>query len=247
MATRFLSSKDVAHVPKFDGTNFCNWKFQLFMVFDHFKVSNIVLGTEPLPRLLNTTSPAGVTTNNAVEIELWIDRDASARIAICGTLEAKWQNSLINCKTAEAMWKRLTSQFEQVAKEDQFQLIQRFFDYKYQSQLSVMDNITAIETIAAQLADINAQEVFRLLILGLSCSFSRILFLDFKYFSILITHLNQTLSVQFFLVHPTSRLFSCGVLILTCFYRDYHREWDEYRRWWRGHPTNNYIGNNNKD
>ena len=156
MVTRFLSTKDVAHVPKFDGTNFCNWKFQLFMVFDHFKVSNIVLGTEPLPRLLNTTSPAGVTTNNAVDIELWSDSDASARIAICGTLEAKWQNSLINCKTAEAMWKRLTSQFEQVAKEDQFQLIQRFFDYKYQSQLSVMDNITAIETIAAQLADINA-------------------------------------------------------------------------------------------
>lgn len=54
------------------------------------------------------------------------------------------------------MWKRLASQYEQAAEENQYQLLQRFFDYKFQKQHSIMDHITAIETIAAQLRDIGS-------------------------------------------------------------------------------------------
>ncbi len=91
MATRQLTSKDVAHIPKFNGTNFTNWKFQLFLVLEHCKVSKIVLGEEkkPLPVL-----DSGHVTN-AEDIEPWVDKDESARIGICGTLEVKWQSSLL--------------------------------------------------------------------------------------------------------------------------------------------------------
>ena len=75
-------------------------------------------------------------------------------LQISGTLEVKWQNSLINCQTSHEMWKRLAAQHERAAEEFQYHLLQSFFDYKYQKSHNVMDHITAIETLAAQLADI---------------------------------------------------------------------------------------------
>ena len=81
MATYSLSSKDVAHVPKFNGTNFSNWKFQLFLVLKHSKVLDIVLGKELKPARTNIVDANGVITNNSAEIALWIDKDESPSIA----------------------------------------------------------------------------------------------------------------------------------------------------------------------
>ena len=108
------------------------------------------------PARTNIVDANGVITNNSAEIALWIDKDESASIAISGTLEVKWQNSLINCQTSHEMWKRLAAQHEQTAEEFQYHLLQSFFDYKYQKSHNVMDHITAIETLAAQLADIGS-------------------------------------------------------------------------------------------
>ena len=77
MATRQLTSKDVAHIPKFNGTNFTNWKFQLFMVLEHFKVLKIVLEEEKKP-VSTFSSAGGNNSSNDADIEIWVDKDQSA-------------------------------------------------------------------------------------------------------------------------------------------------------------------------
>ncbi len=54
------------------------------------------------------------------------------------------------------MWKRLSSQYEQAAQENQHSLIQRFYEYQYDKDKSVMDHVTAVETFARQLSDIGS-------------------------------------------------------------------------------------------
>jgi hypothetical protein len=103
MATYSLSYKDIAHVLKFNGTNFSNWKFQLFLVLKHSKVLDIVLGKEKKSVLISVTDQNGISTNDSAEIYLWVDKDENASISNSGTVEVKWQNSLINCQASHDM------------------------------------------------------------------------------------------------------------------------------------------------
>lgn len=52
------------------------------------------------------------------------------------------------------MWKRIFAQHEQTVEEFQYRLLKNFFDYKYQNNHKIMDHVSAIETLAAHLADI---------------------------------------------------------------------------------------------
>ncbi len=151
-----LSSKDVSHVVKFNGTNFPFWKFQLCLVLEQYDLVPIVFGDEPKPRPITITDANGVSTTNDAEIKAWCQKDNSARNGIVASLELERQRALINCKTAHEMWKKLSSQYEQVAEENQHALIQRFYDYQYDKEKSVMDHVTAVETFARQLEDIGA-------------------------------------------------------------------------------------------
>lgn len=68
------------------------------------------------------------------------------------------------------MWKKLSSQFEQAAAENKYALLQRFFDYRFQKQHRVMDHITAIETLAAQLSDIGCPQTEAEIITKIICT-----------------------------------------------------------------------------
>lgn len=151
-----LSSKDVSHVAKFDGTNFPFWKFQICLVLEQYGLLPIVFGDEIKPAPLIVTDANGVSTNNNEEIKAWCQKDNAARNSIVASLELDRQRSLINCKTANEMWKRLSSQYEQAAQENQHSLIQRFYEYQYDKDKSVMDHVTAVETFARQLSDIGS-------------------------------------------------------------------------------------------
>ena len=74
-ATVILSSKDVGHVDKFDGTNFPFWKFQVSLVFEQYGLLPVVLGEEVRPSPGRTTDANGVVSNNEAEIKSWCQRD----------------------------------------------------------------------------------------------------------------------------------------------------------------------------
>ena len=142
MATQLvtLSSKDIGHVGKFNGTNFPFWKFQICLVFKTYNLFNIVMGAEPKPNPVIVTDAAGNNSSNEDEIEAWCHRDNLAQVVIVSTLEEVWQRSLINCRSSNEMWKRLTCQHEQAAEENKHQLLQSFYEYKYQPTHNVMSH-----------------------------------------------------------------------------------------------------------
>jgi hypothetical protein len=123
----FFLSKDVSHVVKLDGTNFPFWKFQIFFAFEQHDLLKIVIGDETKPSLVNAVDAQGVSHSNEEDIKSWCNRDNAARVVIVATIEQVWQRSLINCKTASEMWKRLTSQHEQAVLENMHLLLQKFF------------------------------------------------------------------------------------------------------------------------
>ncbi|KZS04595.1 Uncharacterized protein APZ42_032417 [Daphnia magna] len=166
----FFSSKDVSNVLKFDGNNFPFWKFQIFLAFEQHNLLKIFIGDETKPAVINAVDAQGVSHSNEEEIKSWCNPENAARVAIVATIEQVWQRSLINCKTANEMWKRLTSQHEQAALENVHSLLQRFFEYPYQKGDDVMSHITAIETFARQLEDLGSPLTEAQIITKITCT-----------------------------------------------------------------------------
>jgi hypothetical protein len=117
-----LTAKDVGHVEKLNGTNFPFWKFQISFILKQHGLMDLVTGKEvcPAPVLENDV------VKNAAEITSWTQRDVSASNSILATLENRCQRTLINCKTANEIWYRLTSQYEQSTHENKHMLQRPF-------------------------------------------------------------------------------------------------------------------------
>ena len=86
----------------------------------------------------------------------WQRRDVLARNYLVLTIESQQQRSLINCRTANEMWTRLSAQHLRNAVENQHVLQQKFFEYQYQLDDDIMTHITEVETMASQLSDVEA-------------------------------------------------------------------------------------------
>lgn len=78
------------HMPKFDGSDFTMWKFQIVRLFIANGLLEIVDGTRKKPAI-------------AAEIKIWERDDAKAMFVISSTMEAKQLRSLITCETANEM------------------------------------------------------------------------------------------------------------------------------------------------
>lgn len=74
----------------------------------------------------------------------------------CVDNRRKWQRTLINCTTANEMWERLKSQHEQTTGENKHVWQQKFYEYCYQPNHSVLEHITEIEYLGNQLNDFGA-------------------------------------------------------------------------------------------
>ena len=86
------------------------------------------------------------------------------------TIKQVWQRSLINCKTANEMWKRLTSQHEQAALEIVHSLLQIFVEYPYQKGDDVMSHVTAIEPFERELEDLGSLLTKAQIITKITCT-----------------------------------------------------------------------------
>ena len=81
-------------------------------------------------------------------------RKITQQDSIISTIEQHWHRTLINCKTANEMWVRLTNQHEQATSEYKHMVQQKFFEYRFQQGNDIMNHITDIETMANQLSDL---------------------------------------------------------------------------------------------
>lgn len=86
-----ISPKDVAHLSKFNGSNYPFWKFQISMIFKQFELMDIVAGKEKLPPRRFSSSDDGDSHKRGVKA--WQLKDNSACSCLIATLEERIQRS----------------------------------------------------------------------------------------------------------------------------------------------------------
>jgi len=154
MATAGYSSRDVSHITRFDGTNFPFWKFQLLLAIENHGMEGILKGTEAMPAPAANDAQPAAKTACAAEIKTWETKDVACRIYIISTIDEKSQRSIMECKTANQMWNRLTSRYEQATTSNRHLLLHKFMSYEYEEGDDIMSHVSSITTLSSQLKDI---------------------------------------------------------------------------------------------
>ena len=157
MATGVFASKDVSHIGKLTGTNFAFWKFQLLLVLENQELDKVLDGTEVEPNELGADAERAEKEARLTEIKEWQKKDVACRNYIIATIDEKCQRSLMTCRTAQQMWTRLRSQYELTSQENKHLLLQKFMSYEFEEGNDVLNHITAVESLASQLADVGMQ------------------------------------------------------------------------------------------
>lgn len=129
------------NMPKFDGSDFTTWKFQITRLFIANGLLEIVDGTRKKPE-------------EEAQIKLWERENAKAMFLISSSMEAKQLKSLITCETANEMWVRLAKIHEQKSASNKLILNQRYHEYRMAPEDSVVEHFTKVQNLAQQLRDI---------------------------------------------------------------------------------------------
>ncbi|EFX65588.1 hypothetical protein DAPPUDRAFT_117135 [Daphnia pulex] len=85
-----LTSKDISHIVKLDGSNFQQWKFGCRLLLESFNLLDIVDGVEKIP----------AADSNQKLIDAWKSKDVHARHYLFATIERQQQNTLYACQSA---------------------------------------------------------------------------------------------------------------------------------------------------
>ena len=91
-------------------------------------------------------------------INAWKEQDAAARFCLVSTVGSSSLKSLLGCKTSTEMWTRLKIQYQPNDNYSKHDLLCRFHGFNYQRGSSMIDHISALESIAVELRE--AGEVF---------------------------------------------------------------------------------------
>ncbi|XP_046639952.1 uncharacterized protein LOC124321089 [Daphnia pulicaria] len=159
MATGTFSAKDVSHITKFKGDQFSFYKFQLKLVLKNHALLKIVEGDEQKPAaivlLADNSNNAAVIARNT-QIDEWDKKDTAAQNYIVATLEEKVMRTIMNYKTSNSMWIRLLNQYELASVENKHLLMSKFMAYQYDPTHDIMSHVSAVESLASQLSDVNS-------------------------------------------------------------------------------------------
>lgn len=135
---------DKLTVSKFNGHDFAVWKFQMMGFLEYHGLLEIVDGTRKRPTSGST--------------EEWDKLDKKARFYIGLSLEAAQVRQVMNLKTSGEMWSRLESLYELKNATSKHLLLQKFFEYKMDSDTSVAQHVAKIEEMARQLKDLGHKQ-----------------------------------------------------------------------------------------
>ena len=127
----------VGHVPKFDGTNFLGWKFQIEAALRASGVYEIVDGTKMKPE-----PPQGEPAKT------WVKDNAMAMYIISRAMEYRQLESLLVCTTAKEMWDTLTRIHQQSSEANKLVVMQKFHEYRMSSTDTVMKHVAKVRNMA---------------------------------------------------------------------------------------------------
>jgi len=136
---------DKLTVSKFDGKDYNVWKFQMEQFLDFHGLLEVTNG--------NTARPI----EGAVQAA-WDKADKKARFVISQALDVSQVRHVMSLSTANDMWKRLESLYEQKNPISIHLMLQRFFEYKMSPKMSMADHVAKIEEMAKQLSDLGQKQ-----------------------------------------------------------------------------------------
>ena len=93
--------------------------------------------------------------------EDWFDKDAACQSFLISAIDSRLMHGLMNCHTANQMWRRLCTVHEQNATENVQMLQQQLFDMRMKSDAVVVDHINCIEWLANQLNNLG-ETIYRI-------------------------------------------------------------------------------------
>ncbi|XP_071575811.1 uncharacterized protein [Temnothorax nylanderi] len=133
----------VGQVPKFDGTNFLGWKFQMSAALTACGVYEVVDGTRARP-----------ADERDELMKPWVKDNAQAMYLISKSLEYKHLESLLVCTTAKEMWDGLARIHQQNSAANKLLLMQRFHEYRMSPTDTAVQHVAKIQNMARQLLDL---------------------------------------------------------------------------------------------
>ena len=133
----------VGHVPKFDGTNFLGWKFQMEAALRACGIYEIVDGTNVRP-----------TAAEEERVKAWVKDNAKAMFIISRTMEYKQLESLLVCTTGKEMWDTLARIHQQNSAANKLVLMKRFHEYRMGATDSAVQHVAKVQNLAIQLRDL---------------------------------------------------------------------------------------------
>lgn len=121
-------------------SNFPTWKFDLGVLLKAAGLYDIATGKST------------VKIEDTADVkELWAKRDARAQKMIVFTVDRKNKVHLMTCETAAAMYKKLCNLYEQITTEQKVDLMQNFYQFKFDDSLDMAGNISALQNLVTNI------------------------------------------------------------------------------------------------
>ena len=137
--------EDVLHIQNLkDPETYSIWYFQIQILFKARDLIGIVDGTEKLE-----------DATTAATQKDWNSRDAKAQHYIVSTLDKSVIPHIITCTTSKQMFDSLKIIYERDNNQQKCTLLTEFYNFKFKSKQSVIDNISALKDITYKLNRLN--------------------------------------------------------------------------------------------
>lgn len=132
---------------KLDGhSNWVGWKFQVGIILNALELLEVTNGTAIFP-----------VDGTAQDKETWKKKDAKAQSLIVTRMSNKTLMQITCCKTANEMWKKLHTIYEQKSEGSLHLMQQKFFDLKYKYNEDMACFIGRIEHVVNQVKQLNGE------------------------------------------------------------------------------------------
>lgn len=84
----------------------------------------------------------------------WVTKNTKAKCILASSMEYSQLEYLLTCQTANEMWQKLSSIYEQRSAANKSILLSRFYEYKMSSNDTVMQHVAKVENLARQAKDV---------------------------------------------------------------------------------------------
>jgi len=125
-----------------DNETYPVWKFQITIVLKSMGLYEIVSGQSVQP------------TDSEQKTE-WLKKDARAQKIIVTSVERQPLTHILTCVSAKEMFQRIRSVYERDTEQQKCQLLQEFFNYKYQKSQDMATHVSTLQNMAYKLKVLN--------------------------------------------------------------------------------------------